>query len=155
MVTFQLTVDCADPARMVAFWAPALGYVPRPAPDGFATWNDYYLSVGVPAEELDLDDEDGGCDRLMDPAGEGPMIWFQPVPEGKQVKNRLHLDLYPGGGRSVPREERMPAILALLDAVLAAGAQVVRRSPEDDEQAADGSWYRTLTDPEGNEFCIS
>ena len=155
MVTFQLTVDCADPARMVAFWGPALGYLPRPAPDGFATWNDYYLSLGVPAEELDLDDETGGCDRLLDPAGEGPVIWFQPVPEAKQVKNRLHLDLYPGGGRSVPLEERMPAILALLDTVLAAGAQVVHRTPEDDENPIPDRFCRVLVDPEGNEFCIS
>ena len=33
-VTLQLTIDCADPHRMVAFWAEALGYVPEPAPDG-------------------------------------------------------------------------------------------------------------------------
>jgi hypothetical protein len=32
----------------------------------------------------------------MDPAHVGPPIWFQPVPEGKTVKNRVHLDVYVG-----------------------------------------------------------
>lgn len=27
----------------------------------------------------------------MDPAGKGPRIWFQVVPEGKSVKNRLRV----------------------------------------------------------------
>lgn len=31
-MTVQLTIDCSDPQRMVAFWAEALGYVPEPAP---------------------------------------------------------------------------------------------------------------------------
>lgn len=35
--------------------------------------------------------------RLFHPAGVGPAIWFQPVPEEKAGKNRLHLDLYPTG----------------------------------------------------------
>ncbi|WP_081967133.1 VOC family protein [Kitasatospora sp. NRRL B-11411] len=34
----QLTIDCSDPQRMVAFWAAALGYLPEPPPDGHPTW---------------------------------------------------------------------------------------------------------------------
>ncbi|MFC8616736.1 VOC family protein [Micromonospora purpureochromogenes] len=30
----QVTIDCAEPRRMVAFWAEALGYVPEPPPGG-------------------------------------------------------------------------------------------------------------------------
>ena len=40
MTTWQLTIDCDDPARMVEFWAPALGYAVQPPPEGFATMND-------------------------------------------------------------------------------------------------------------------
>ncbi len=32
-------------------------------------------------------------DSIVDPDGAGPRIWFQPVPETKVVKNRLHLDV--------------------------------------------------------------
>ena len=101
MVTWQLTIDCADPARMVRFWGPALGYEVAPPPEGHATWNEWYLAVGVPAAELDLAGD--GSDRLQDPTGAGPRIWFQAVPEPKTVKNRLHLDLYPPGrDRTLP-----------------------------------------------------
>ena len=45
----QLTMDSNDPARMARFWAPQLGYVPQPPPDGFDSWLAYYQSV-VPEE---------------------------------------------------------------------------------------------------------
>lgn len=45
MVTWQLTIDSNDPARMARFWAPLLGYVPEPPPDGFGSWLAYYQSV--------------------------------------------------------------------------------------------------------------
>jgi hypothetical protein len=51
---------------------------------------DYYISLGVPPEELGDGD---AVDRLVDPSGHGPAIWFQVVPERKSLKNRLHLDL--------------------------------------------------------------
>ncbi|CAM5514952.1 hypothetical protein SANTM175S_08626 [Streptomyces antimycoticus] len=51
-LTLQLTIDCAEPRRMVAFWSEALGYVPEPAPGGHATWREYWADMGVPAEEL-------------------------------------------------------------------------------------------------------
>lgn len=99
-MSLQIAWDCADPARMVAFWAPAPGYAVAPPPQGHDTWNDYYLSIGVPEDELDLAGD--GADSIVDPGGAGPRIWFQQVPEGKQVKNRLHLDVLVGGGRAVP-----------------------------------------------------
>ena len=154
MVTWQLTIDAHDAARMVAFWTQALGYVVTPPPEGFGTWNDWYRSVGVPDDELDLTGD--GADRIMDPAGEGPPIWFQPVPERKTVKNRLHIDLFRGGGRGVPlavRRERVDAEVARL---VAAGASVLRLTSDDVPDAAGtGSYFAVMQDPEGNEFCVS
>jgi hypothetical protein len=147
VIEYQLTVDCARPSQQVAFWAAALGYVPKPPPAPFPTWREYYLSIDIPEDEL----EDGDCaDRLIDPSGKAPGIWFQQVPEGKTVKNRLHLDLLVGGGRSVPlatRRERVDATVATLTAL---GATAVRTGdhPEHDHYAV------TLHDPEGNEFCV-
>ncbi|MEV0269106.1 VOC family protein [Hamadaea sp. NPDC050747] len=145
---FQLTIDCADPDRLVPFWAAALGYRPQDPPEGHATWRDYYLSVGVPAEELG----DGPCaDRLEDPAGNGPSIWFQIVPEKKTVKNRLHLDVMVGGGRSVPVTERRPRVDAKVAQLVDLGATVLYRHDGDTE----GHYGVTMADPEGNEFCVA
>ncbi len=87
-VRYQLVIDCADPDRLARFWAAALGYELAPAPAGFATWNDFYREMGVPEEDL-VD----GADRISDPAGHGPSIWFHVVPDAKAVKNRLHFDI--------------------------------------------------------------
>jgi hypothetical protein len=86
-------------ATTVPFWAEALGYVAQQPPDGHETWRAWYLSVGVREDELG---EDDCTDRLEDPEGNGPKIWFQVVPEGKVAKNRLHLDIKVSGGRGVP-----------------------------------------------------
>jgi hypothetical protein len=147
MVTWTLTIDCADPARMVRFWGPALGYEVAPPPEGHASWNDWYLSVGVPADELDLDGD--GSDRLHDPAGEGPRIWFQVVPERKSVKNRLHLDLYPTGrDRTLSPERRREIVEARVAELVDAGASVLRRTD-------DFGHAVLMADPEGNEFCVA
>ena len=124
-----------------------LGYEVQSAPDGFATWNDWYLSVGLPAEELDLTGD--GADRLFDPSGRGPKIWFQPVPEAKQVKNRLHIDVYVTGGRSTPIEERRRVVDARVAELLALGATIDHTDNGDDHH------HVTLRDPEGNEFCVA
>src|SRR5882724_7918665 len=88
-VRFQLVLDCADPDRLARFWAVALGYQLAPPPAGFATWNDYYRDLGIPDEDLAE-----GADRISDPHGQGPSIWFHIVTETKTVKNRLHLDIH-------------------------------------------------------------
>src|SRR3954470_21333795 len=97
----QLVVACAAPDRLAHFWASALGSVVAPPPSGFDSWRAYWRSVGVPDEELD-----DGDDSIVDPEGGRPRIWFQKVPEGKVVKNRLHLDVQASGGRGVPMEVR-------------------------------------------------
>jgi hypothetical protein len=78
-----MVIDCADPDRLARFWAAALGYELAPAPAGFATWNDFYRELGVPEEELA-----DGADRISDPEGRGPSIWFHVVPEGKPGEPR-------------------------------------------------------------------
>ena len=88
----QVTIDCADPGRLAHFWATALGYQLEQPPDGFPSWRDYWVSRGFPPEEF----EDDGYDSIVDPDGVGPRVWFQPVPEAKVVKNRVHLDLAVG-----------------------------------------------------------
>jgi hypothetical protein len=118
-VKYQVTIDCADPDRLARFWAHALGYQPEDPPAGFESWRVYWRSVGVPEEELD-----DGVDSIVDPDGAGPRIWFQKVPEGKVVKNRLHFDVRGSGGRSVPlatRKEQVGDGLATVTKAKASG----------------------------------
>ena len=91
-VSYQLVIDCASPETLARFWAEALHYVAAPPPDGFDSWDTFYRSIGVPEEELG-----NGDDRIVDPRGEGPQIWFPVVPEKKSVKNRLHIDVHADG----------------------------------------------------------
>ncbi|SCG72073.1 Glyoxalase-like domain-containing protein [Micromonospora siamensis] len=140
-------IDCREPSRLVAFWAQALRYRPQPPPDGHPTWREWYLAHGVPAEELGA----GDCaDRLEDPTGAGPRIWFQPVPEAKSLKNRLHIDLKVGGGRGVPLTERRGRVNAEVDRLIPLGATVL--GTMDDPE--NGHYAVQLSDPEGNEFCV-
>ena len=144
----MLTIDCSVPTELAKFWATALEWELQPPPDGHTSWHAWYRSVGVPEEELEgFPDE---SDRVIDPAGVGPRIWFQPVPEGKVVKNRVHLDLTVTGGRSEPVEERRAKVDAEVKRLVAAGASVFRVN----EDGAD--YYGVvMQDPEGNEFCVS
>lgn len=144
-VKFQVTFDCADPERLTRFWSDALGYEVQQPPAGFRTWADFYRSIGVPEEELDGD----GADRLVDPEGHGPLFWFQKVPEGKVVKNRIHLDLFVSGGRRTPKDERKACVDAEAERLVAAGASRFRVLDEGLDHYA-----VVLRDPEGNEFCL-
>jgi hypothetical protein len=141
----QLVIDCADPDRLTRFWAEALGYQVPPPPEGFDTWRAYWVNVGVPDEEMD-----DGDDSLVDPDGSGPRIWFQKVPEGKVVKNRLHLDLDASGGRTVPIDTRKERVIAMAERLIAAGATRVRVLSEEGLD----HYGEVMNDPEGNEFCI-
>ncbi|MEU8875058.1 VOC family protein [Streptomyces javensis] len=147
--TLQLTIDCAEPRRMVAFWSEALGYVPEPPPGGHATWREYWAAMGVPVEELPPGVGETP-ESIVDPEGQGPRVWFQQVPESKVTKNRLHLDLKVGGGRDVPLAVRTERITATVDRLKEAGATVVgiMDKPEMEHYAV------LLQDPEGNEFDV-
>jgi hypothetical protein len=145
-VNYQLTIDCADPDRLAHFWAEALHYVIQPPPAGFDTWDDWYRSVGVPEEELG-----GGDDRIEDPAGGGPAIWFQVVPEAKTIKNRWHIDMRASAGRSAPWAERRADIDAEAARLQALGATLVRVNSDE----ANDFYAIAMLDPEGNEFDVN
>lgn len=139
-----MAIDCADPRKLTDFWALALGYVEPPLPKGFASWADWYDHYDVPEDERD------GAGYLVDPDGVGPSLSFLKVPEGKVVKNRLHIDVKVGGGRDdMPWEERWPRVLAEQERLVAAGATVVKQY--DFDGRGDHIW---MEDPEGNEFCL-
>ncbi len=105
-----LTVDCRDPERMSRWWGELLGW--RAEADDDGDW-----AVEPPA-----------------PSAGTPLL-FIAVPEGKAVKNRLHLDLRPDDqDAEVARAESMGATRA-------------------DVGQGDETWV-VLADPEGNEFCI-
>lgn len=145
-VNFQLVIDCADPEPLALFWAAALGYQPEPPPAGFATWDDYWRDLGVPDEDLGI-----GVDRIADPEGRGPAVWFQRVAEPKTVKNRLHLDIAASGGRSAPIETRRERVDAEAGRLAGLGATIVAILQEEglDHYAV------AMKDPEGNEFDIN
>jgi hypothetical protein len=145
-VRFQVVIDCADPDRLARFWAAALGYELAPVPAGFATWNDFYRERGVPEEDLA-----DGADRISDPAGGGPAIWFHAVPDAKAGKNRLHFDIRAGGEWTDPIETRRKRVDAEASRLAGLGATITGAlSEEGDDLYAVG-----MKDPEGNEFDIN
>ncbi len=144
-VSYQLVIDCATPEPLALFWAEALHYVVAPPPPGFGTWDDFYRSIGIPEQDLGH-----GIDRIVDPAGEGPAIWFQVVPDRKSVKNRLHIDVHAsgGGGPLDVRRERVEAEAARL-----VGLGATRLAPLGEEGM--DHYAVGMADPEGNEFDIN
>ena len=146
MVFFQVTIDANDPALLARFWTQALGYQPVPPAEPDTTWNAHYraLLVGEPMFE----------DRLFDPDGLRPPIWFQQVPETKAGKNRVHLDLYPTGrDNALPMHRRVEIVEAKVAEVVGLGATVEQRTRYDDPD--DPVYFVVMHDPEGNEFCVS
>jgi predicted enzyme related to lactoylglutathione lyase len=107
---FGISFDTHDAAIVAQFWAAALG---RQLADG-ADAHDAVLPGDITTT--------------------GPRLAFHQVPEGKTVKNRVHLDLTTTGLDSeTGRLQRL-------------GATIVRDVSEN------GNHWITLADPEGNEF---
>jgi Glyoxalase-like domain len=117
----ELAIDCADPSALARFWCSVLDYEVQDEDDGVIT-------IGSPVVP------DGK--NQLGPVP--PTLTFARVPEGKIVKNRVHLDVNPTD------RERDEEVRRLLDL----GAQLA-----DVGQTGDESWV-TLADPEGNEFCV-
>ncbi|QKG21387.1 VOC family protein [Actinomadura verrucosospora] len=139
----QITFDCADPAALAAFWADALGYRLQDPPQGFDSWEQALDAMGVPPEHRN------DASAVVDPGGSGPRLFFQRVPEGKQAKNRVHLDVRAAPG--LTGDERMAALEAEAERLVARGAARVGRH----EPAPPlGAGHIVMTDPEGNEFCL-
>ncbi|MGX1130500.1 hypothetical protein RKD49_002690 [Streptomyces glaucescens] len=137
---FQVTFDCAEPERLARFWCEVLGYVVPPPPEGFATWDDYDRSL--PPERR------GAGFACHDPSGVGPRLYFQRVPEGKVVKNRVHLDVRVGTG--LVGEERLATLQAECERLVALGATRERVLLADDYDES----CIVMQDIEGNEFCL-
>ena len=136
----QVTFDCAQPERVARFWCEVLGYVAPPPPEGFATWDDFNRSL--PPEDRD------SWFACSDPTGVGPRLYFQRVPEGKVVKNRVHLDVRVGTG--LVGEERLAVLEAECTRLVALGAKRYRLLPADDENES----VIVMQDVEDNEFCL-
>ncbi|MER6304259.1 VOC family protein [Kitasatospora sp. NPDC001539] len=144
---WKLVIDCADPHRQAAFWGAALDYTVEDHSALVAR----LLDAGAVTPEAVTELDGRPAWRTLaavrhpedpyDPAsgtGLGRRILFQAVPEAKQAKNRLHLDLHPG---PVERAATVARLRAL-------GATVLREVSE-----PAGTWT-TMADPEGNEFDV-
>ncbi len=79
-----------------------------------------------------------------------PRVFFQRVPEGKTVKNRLHLDVRAAPG--LAGDERMSALETEANRLETLGATRAHRVEPD--KATMESGFITMHDPEGNEFCL-
>lgn len=148
---WKLVVDAADPHRVAAFWAEALGYEIE---DNTALI-DALLGYGTITEDMVKEMEIGSEPRRVwrdliavrhpdDPydkdtgTGLGRRILFQRVPEPKTVKNRLHIDVHTASDELEGEAARLETL----------GATVQRHIRE-----PAGEWI-VMTDPEGNEFCV-
>ena len=121
---YTVVVDCEDVAAQARWWAEVLD------------WRLFYEAddecVILPAWLDEQASADTPWDRL------GPGMVFVPVPEGKAVKNRLHIDLAPHTSQDRAAE------IARLEGMGAARVDVGQQ---------DVTWT-VLADPEGNEFCV-
>ena len=121
----DIVFDCARPAALARFWAAALdGYEVAPYDDDEL---ERLRSIGIE----DVEDDPS---VLVQSSPDRPRLWFQRVPEPKQVKNRVHLDL--GADDADAEVTRLTSL----------GATVL-----DDQPVAD---LIVMRDPEGNEFCV-
>jgi hypothetical protein len=143
-VQFQLVMNCADPDLLARFWAAALDYELEPAPEGFASWDDWRRDMGL------LATVGVGADSIVDPDRAGPRIWFQVSPDGKTVPNRLHLDIHASGEPTLPIETRRERVDALARRLSDLGATLLAASDWDPDFYA-----VAMKDPEGNEFDIN
>lgn len=139
---FQVVFDAAEPERLGSFWKVALGYVDDSYPPQFGSLEEFFKAIGIP------EDEWGDQWALVDPAGEGPRLYIQRVPEGKTAKNRVHLDVRVAEP-AVTGEERAALVAAHVARLEAAGGTVLRRTAD-----VRGT-YTVMCDPEGNEFCVT
>jgi hypothetical protein len=134
-------IDCADPAALSEFWAQATGYVLQPPPEGYGSWEDFLRERGFPEEAWN------DASAVVDPDGVGPRIYFQRVPEGKTLKNRVHLDLSQGTS-ATPPDERRRLVDVEAERLQGIGASFVSRNDRGHE------FWIVMQDPEGNEFCL-
>ncbi|MGN5630452.1 VOC family protein [Streptomyces sp. AC154] len=117
----ELSVDCHDPDGLARFWCEVLD---------FKVIDRSEDKVEIGSWEPTVEDVRAGQ--------RPPTVVFIQVPEGKTVKNRLHLDVSPIDRGT---EDEVSRLLGL-------GA-----TRADVGQGPDRSWV-VMADPEGNEFCV-
>lgn len=139
--TIQVTFDAADPRALSLFWCEVLGYELPPPPSGFASWDEF--SESLPPERRN------SASACEDPAGVGPRLFFQRVPEAKAGKNRVHLDVRAAPG--LEGDDRMATLEAECERLVALGARRLQRF---EPELPFGSGHIVMADPEGNEFCL-
>jgi predicted enzyme related to lactoylglutathione lyase len=117
MVSFirNVSFDCSHPYALAGFWSGVIGH---------------------PVHQECLP---GDTEAVIEPP-DGPRLFFQAVPEGKVVKNRVHVCLQP---RDRDRDAEVERLLALGATILA------------DHRTPDGAGWVVLHDPAGNEFCMT
>jgi hypothetical protein len=111
----NITFDCDDVLKVAAFWSAVLA---RPIDKGSG---ELFASLGG-----------------TDGARSEPAWYFSKVPESRQTKNRVHIDLVNPDPSAI-------------DELVGLGATVIGQ-----HQVPGGSHrWTVLQDPEGNEFCIA
>lgn len=111
-VSIEIVIDCEDPDRAADFWAAVLGYVRTASAANYRV--------------------------ITDPAGVGPKVILQGVPEAKSGKNRVHIDVLSPDIESEAR--RLEAL----------GARRLAVHPIEEHG---GAWI-LMADPDGNEVCV-
>ncbi|MGW5360885.1 VOC family protein [Actinopolymorpha pittospori] len=143
----HIVFDCKDVDKVSRFWLTALeGYnypgsppdqPPGSPPAGYDSWEAMADAMGIPADQRYT------TRTIIDTQGSRPDIFFIAVPEGKVVKNRVHLDIKASNG--LPPDQVRARQDAEAERLVAAGANILAR--------VEG--ILVLQDVEGNEFCIT
>lgn len=107
---FEVAIDALDIPAVRPFWKAVLGYEDEP--------------------------DSGPRGAILDPARQGPSVWFQQMDEPRLQRNRIHFDL------DVAHDEAPRRVQAALDA----GGVLV--------SDADARSFWVLADVEGNEVCV-
>jgi hypothetical protein len=140
---FQLVIDCAQPHVLADWWAETLGWEVETQDEGFIRKmieQGFATEAETTTHRGELKWKVGAAINHPDGTAAGyPRLLFELVPEGKTVKNRLHMDLRPA--QDDPEKQ--------IEELVARGATFHRRGQEGPHTK-----WAVLTDPEGNEFCV-
>ena len=138
--SFQIALDCTDPHALADWWSETLGWSVEPSDEAFIR---RMITEGHAAED-DTTMHNGTLvwregAAITSPHPGAPRYLFQLVPEPKVTKNRMHLDVRVGA-----------------DGVETVVAGLVDRGATRLHEGRQGphTWV-TMTDPQGNEFCVS
>jgi hypothetical protein len=134
----QVTFDASDVHGLARWWADLLAYEIEDCDDLVTR----LLTEGV-IQDSDVVRIEGrlffaDAVAARDPAGRGPRMYFQQVPEPKTAKNRVHLDIPVDPSTLDDQVERVTGM----------GASLVGYNTQGDHRSA------VMRDPEGNEFCL-